>query len=891
MYVDSDSDDDLFVPPPNRARMGPGIRRGIPQPGFVEDESRYAAASPSSSTTAAEPPPPDDPRHPNLNRRYDYLPESMVPAWYIKNPVYVPEGDRKHLCATCRRINIIALFRQPETDVMPKPRDYIALGSFGSILEREGCGFCRLVARIIVLDTGTDLPRAMPHAERLAIQTERVNALTDEVYHLCPVRFETTFNVPALYICSGRDVNEAAKQSAAVRPRRSMAVRPLHRSEPNTGRILLAPDRIDFDWVRERMRLCDERDVGKLAYRHGVAVRAIDVRRMCIVDLDHGVRYVTLSYTWGKVAQLLLTRDAEARFRADGYLDARLAAIPKTIRDAIKLVREIGERFLWVDALCIFQDDRADMDAQIAEMGEIYRNSILTVCACCGDDADYGLPGIEPGTRVTRQAAEIVGDFVLGNALPDSEPDAATGEAGGGGTWDTRGWTLQEKVLSQRKLQVYDSCVRWWCWHTITPEDENCRHVGWEPGTRHRGMYFFKTEHDLVVSKIRRNANMDIYAFIVSDYTARNLTHQADAERAVTGVLSAIDGLFRGAFVAGLPDTELAAALLWCPIGAHRRRADPTTGAALFPSWSWLGWVGHVAYPWLIERTLPMAEHGSPLEWRNALAGAAGGDDEWFTGDEYRMGGVPPNFLERRRGQPDRWAADEDDPWTFVDAHSESHRWLNPVVEGGARPYRFFGGGRAGDGNAPPLALRFRTLSAGLRLDARVRVRKENHDYLHRVHLVRVLDGRGFAAGYIYVPDPETLSAEEAAAFTGGSAREFVVLSRASGNADPSMGRELLHETPIAELHSVYSMSYMMGALGRLRPSDGEGDEAGGGGGDVDEAAHFDTRLYDGATPWGLFNVMMIERVGGVAYRVAVGRIHVAAFMDAEPTYEEITLG
>jgi hypothetical protein len=68
----------------------------------------------------------------------------------------------------------------------------------------------------------------------------------------------------------------------------------------------------------------------------------------------------------------------------------------------------------------------------------------------------------------------------------------------------------------------------------------------------------------------------------------------------------------------------------------------------------------------------------------------------------------------------------------------------------------------------------------------------------------------------------------------------------------------------------VYSMSYMLGSMDWLRPADGEGSE--GVESELDETAYFDTRLYDATMPWGLFNVLIIERQNGVAYRVAVGR-------------------
>ncbi|KAK3315522.1 heterokaryon incompatibility protein-domain-containing protein [Apodospora peruviana] len=845
------------------------------------------------------------------------MPENMVPAWYIRNPPPQPQAPpingtspSSYLCANCRHIDFLALFKQKETDVMPTPREYIALGSMGDILSRattKNCGFCRLVLRIVCIDATTDLPPHTSPEIRLETRKLKLAELLGETYYLCPIRFETTYNNPALFICSAKDVSDAARRTGTVtRPRYSMAFRPLHKNAPNLGRLLMEPGTIDFDWIRERMEMCDERDVGKGRFWHSVSVRGIDVDRGCIVDFRENERYVTLSYTWGNVKQLRLLAGNEKALRKPGGVWEVLQEVPQTIRDAITLTRKIGERFLWVDALCIVQDDPADLERSISQMGNIYRNSILTICACCGDDAGHGLPGVEEGSRTTEQAVGLVGEILLGNMLPDADQTSTC-------TWSTRGWTMQEKVLSQRKLQVTDHGVRWWCWHTITSEDENCRHSFWREGTAHTGMYFFKTEHDQVVSKIGRNCNMDIYAFMVSDYTSRNLTHQGDAEKAIRGVFKEIDGLFRGTFIAGLPDTELSAALLWAPLGSQHRRLDPKTGEALFPSWSWLGWVGHVAYPWLIERSLPMSETGSPLVWRDQKYQSdndydSDNEQAWFTGSDYRLNGNPdPNYATRLQGQPPRWRLDSDsDGWVSIDKTSESHRWLHPVLDepvGSIRFFRFYdennstGGGSSSAANMKRLHLR--TMSVFLKPDGEFRVRKENYDHLHKMYYMRVRDMRGFHVGYIHTPDPDTMADEEKDQFVRGRThddgiREFMVLSRSSTNPDPRVGKELLHTTPIEELNSVYSMAHVLGRMSRLDPMADGGDENAGA--DIDDVGHFDTRLFDATTPWGMFNVMMVERdlegpeQGRVATRVAVGRIHVAAFMGADPFVMETFL-
>jgi hypothetical protein len=58
--------------------------------------------------------------------------------------------------------------------------------------------------------------------------------------------------------------------------------------------------------------------------------------------------------------------------------------LPRTIRDAIEVTRAIDYRYLWVDSLCIIQDDEQDRDFQIAMMDQIYSNADLTIAAGSG---------------------------------------------------------------------------------------------------------------------------------------------------------------------------------------------------------------------------------------------------------------------------------------------------------------------------------------------------------------------------------------------------------------------------------------------------------------------------------------------------------------------------
>jgi hypothetical protein len=65
-------------------------------------------------------------------------------------------------------------------------------------------------------------------------------------------------------------------------------------------------------------------------------------------------------------------------------------AVPQAIRDAIDLTNHLGERFLWVDTLCIEQDAISKHTA-LHLMAEIYNSATLTLMACIGKSAHGSL--------------------------------------------------------------------------------------------------------------------------------------------------------------------------------------------------------------------------------------------------------------------------------------------------------------------------------------------------------------------------------------------------------------------------------------------------------------------------------------------------------------------
>jgi Heterokaryon incompatibility protein (HET) len=131
--------------------------------------------------------------------------------------------------------------------------------------------------------------------------------------------------------------------------------------------------------------------------------RLIDVRNFCIVPASPTREYLILSYVWGNIRTcVLLQSNKQELMEKDGLL-AHWNRIPLTIRDAITLTQKLGKQYLWVDSLCLVQDDPQDLMSGIRRMDTIYEQSVLTIVAAHGSDATAGLPGVRQNSRNVSQ--------------------------------------------------------------------------------------------------------------------------------------------------------------------------------------------------------------------------------------------------------------------------------------------------------------------------------------------------------------------------------------------------------------------------------------------------------------------------------------------------------
>ncbi|KAH8803493.1 heterokaryon incompatibility protein-domain-containing protein, partial [Xylogone sp. PMI_703] len=206
--------------------------------------------------------------------------------------------------------------------------------------------------------------------------------------------------------------------------------------------------------------------------------RVIDILNDRVIDAPPGCKYVALSYVWGSGTNLTL-KGADFQYglpdpECGGFARLNRETLPQTISDAMSLVEKLGERYLWVDAWCIIQDDKNEMNTIIPMMGQVYKAAQFTIIAASGNAANAGIPGLKPESRCIQSiTGTIEGIQLILNRKRPSQVDVDFDPRDH--VWGTRCWTFQEWLFSNRAMIFTDQGVFW-----------DCRQSAWEEDHLHR---------------------------------------------------------------------------------------------------------------------------------------------------------------------------------------------------------------------------------------------------------------------------------------------------------------------------------------------------------------------------------------------------------------------
>ena len=93
---------------------------------------------------------------------------------------------------------------------------------------------------------------------------------------------------------------------------------------------------------------------------------------MRLTSLPKGEKYIALSYVWGDGDRYKTELSNVENHKQHGGLEKVSLQFPRVISDSIKLVRSLGERYLWIDSLCIVQDSTSSWSLNASDMDLVY---------------------------------------------------------------------------------------------------------------------------------------------------------------------------------------------------------------------------------------------------------------------------------------------------------------------------------------------------------------------------------------------------------------------------------------------------------------------------------------------------------------------------------------
>ncbi|KAK1752684.1 heterokaryon incompatibility protein-domain-containing protein [Echria macrotheca] len=359
---------------------------------------------------------------------------------------------------------------------------------------------------------------------------------------------------------------------------------PLVRPPKYGGGYRIRP-RFDINLAKSWLRTCEASHIPTCTGLQGVGTAntpaptglfLIDTHDWCLFKVPDessaGIRYVALSYVWGKVQQPQLSASTVATWQEPGRL--RSQPLPATVKDAITLANSLGFRYLWVDALCIVQDEPGLRHEQIAQMFRIYNSACLTIVAADSDRCDTGISGVSVfSTRsVGRGQWNIMGTEIM--MVPES-PHLLLNVS----TWRKRGWTFQEELCSRRALIFLPNLVIFSCQTATWREDVCLENSFVTPLPRGKGIL---TIRDGAGGAYK--AAVPLFRDLTNQYLSRMLTRKGDIENAFEGVAELMNGLV-GPLYHGIPERHFDEVIQGCWYWDYDLVRRPP-----FPSWSWTGW-------------------------------------------------------------------------------------------------------------------------------------------------------------------------------------------------------------------------------------------------------------------------------------------------------------
>ncbi|KAM5350818.1 hypothetical protein ACJ41O_007323 [Fusarium nematophilum] len=291
-------------------------------------------------------------------------------------------------------------------------------------------------------------------------------------------------------------------------------------------------------------------------------------------------KYAALSHRWTEETLAVRLEHGNLAQRRLGGIP--LIDFPQMMREVILLLRQLGIFYIWIDCMCIIQDDKEDWQREAATMASVYSSAEVTVAATWAgqslfshrDVKEYPQVDIDDTVLLRRSIPHFTWQDMEYNWFESDsfvDPDQE---------WPllSRGWTYQEQLLSRRMLHFTRSELIWECNSAM-----GCECGGYAASSVSNGPSLGRTKQS-VVSKS--------WDQIVKEYSKRDLTFDTDKLPALAGIAKAFSESRHdlGRYLCGLWENQLEGCFFW----SLTEEPQPKPSGSCIPSWSWASVSGNV---------------------------------------------------------------------------------------------------------------------------------------------------------------------------------------------------------------------------------------------------------------------------------------------------------
>jgi len=326
-----------------------------------------------------------------------------------------------------------------------------------------------------------------------------------------------------------------------------------------------------------------------------------------ISETQQNDRYVALSHCWGEIPQIRTLKANIEQYKEEIIVES----LSKTFQDALYVTRRLGIDYIWIDSLCIVQDDQDDWLRESERMGSIYANAYITLAATSAADGNGGLDSVRPSFNWVKfpchGSDETQGYMWFTDASWTFKTDLDEAPL------NTRGWVFQEKILSQRIIHFASSQVYWECRQRFFGEEYD-NEVGYVGGALKPSRFWailnaishletspFEPEevlYEVEWPNLSMAGFYEAWRSFVGYYSTRNFTKKSDRLIALLGVirvvekqtgLRCIDGHWKD------DSCQFVLELMWFPKEQRTLSVlDDDTRSRMCSSWSWASLEGPI---------------------------------------------------------------------------------------------------------------------------------------------------------------------------------------------------------------------------------------------------------------------------------------------------------